>query len=71
MWLLISSLSPTPNSVVAFDAVCDFYLKWIHGNPILKGVKGELLACIRPALQQLYSMIAGKTSEQARVSNQL
>jgi hypothetical protein len=37
-----------PNSVDEF--VCDFSLKGIPGNPILKGVVGELLAFIRPAI---------------------
>ena len=39
------------------------------GIPILKGVVWQLLAFIGPAIQQLYNIIAGKTSEQARESN--
>ncbi len=30
---------------------------------------GQLLAFIGPAIQQLYNIVAGKTSEQARESN--
>ncbi len=37
--------------------------------PILKGVVGPLLAFFGPAIQQLYNIIAGKTSEHARESN--